>query len=120
MAYLCWAINYSPQLCLIIQITATTVCTLEGKHPPSPSIILIPNKLHISSLETPQASSLPNCDKMEALLCFAMTLHHGNGTGRKLLEQRQEGIWHYLFPRERDETTWEWDKRERKLKSIIF
>lgn len=49
---LCWSINYSPQLCLIIQITATTVCTLGGKHPLSPGIILIPSKLHISSLKS--------------------------------------------------------------------
>ena len=35
------------------------------------------------------------------------------------LLERQEGMWHYLFPRESDETTWEWDKGEGKQKTII-
>ena len=54
---------------------------------------------------------------MEAPVCPGPC--HGNGVRKEVPEQRQEGMWHYLFPRESDETTWEWDKGEGKQKTII-
>ena len=121
MVCLCWSVHYSPQLRLIMQIKATAATLGRGLHsPPPPGIILTPSKQNIASLESP-------------LACFRpQLLWRGGGSplpalgpamgmvwGRKLPEQRQEGMWHYLFPREWDETTWEWDKGEGKQKSII-
>lgn len=57
MVCLYCSVNYSSQLCLIIQIKATVVCT-SGKASSS-GIILIPNKLNTSSLESPQAFFTP-------------------------------------------------------------